>query len=528
MALLGSGKRILMVGGEGVTLYGPTARGVERETAISWEVPNFDQQLTEALTEQNQGSSILVLFDGADQTYRKEENIPKLVLFDRIRYIKRKLDMAFPSYPVRASIQIKPPNEPPYYLFAALPETERLDRIADDMLEAGVPIAGFGLLPAESVGLVTTLAGKVFQKEGKPSGWAVLVAQHETGGLRQVVVKNGNLALTRLTPTSEAGVQGPAWADEVMREFKATLTYISRFGYTPEEGLDVIVICGNIEKQFFNDKSLPVTNFQCLTTAEALTTIGARGISLGEVNFGDPLHAAWTARKRALAAPVEVPSIQHIMMPRRYARFVTVFFLLSLLGLCYFVFSGYADYNALQNDIVGRQTQKAVLQQDYDEESKIFDAYPVKPDTVKAALAVRELVGNSGVNIAPFLRTLHAALDPDMKLSHLELAHDATAVLKPSHAPGAQRSPYAPPERGILKISFGFNITSPIPLEQKVARAEKLLETLKVAFTGYNVRIISQFGNVSRMGKFEGETGAVATADPKDEAAEFEIEGAPQ
>jgi hypothetical protein len=223
-------KRVLVVGGEGVTLFGPTSRGIEREAALSWEVPNFDQQLEEALTEQNRSDPVLILFDGADQTYRKEENIPKLSVLDRSRFIQRKLEQTFPSYPVRASVQVKPPGERPFYLFAALPETDRLDSIAADMLEAGVQLSGFGLLPAESVGLVQALAAKVFN-EDRPSRWAVLISQHETGGLRQVVVKNGNLALTRITPTSEAGVHGPGWADEVMREFRGTLSYIARFGY---------------------------------------------------------------------------------------------------------------------------------------------------------------------------------------------------------------------------------------------------------------------------------------------------------
>src|SRR3954471_12504791 len=169
MAFGAARRRVLMVGGEGVTLFGPTARGIEREAALSWEVPDFDQQLVEALNEQNQGDPVLILFDGVDQTYRKEENIPKLSFFDRSRYIKRKLEQSFPNYPVRASVKVKPPGENPFYLFVALPETDRLDNIAADMLEAGVPVAGFGLLPAESVGLVATLAAKMFNKEEKQS-----------------------------------------------------------------------------------------------------------------------------------------------------------------------------------------------------------------------------------------------------------------------------------------------------------------------------------------------------------------------
>jgi hypothetical protein len=539
MAFFGAGKRVLLVGGEGVALFGPTARGVERETALSWEVPNFDQQLTEALTEQNSGNPVLILFDGADQTYRKEENIPKLVFFDRVRFVKRKLEMAFPSYPVRTSMLVKPAKkkgrdavqDQPFYLFVALPETDRLDKVSANILEAGVPIAGFGLLPAESVGLVAALSASVFKKEGKQSRWAVMIAQHETGGLRQVVVKDGNLALTRITPTSEAGVQGPAWVEEVMREFKATLTYIARFGYNAEEGLDVVVICGNIEKQFFNQKSLPVSNFQCLTTPEALTAIGSRGISLGENNFGDAIHAAWAARKRALAVPVTVPSIHRIMMPRLGARLGIIFLALSLLAGGGYVFSEWQDYVSLRGDVAHQRDQKSLKDSEYEQQSKVFDTLPIKPQDIKGALAVEKFVDSSGVNFTPMLNILRKVLDRDMKLDRLKFVHDAASAYTPS---GADARPAPPPvpgsgeDRGVVRVSFRFTLPASITLEQKVARTEGLVKSLEAAFPGYGARIVSQFGNVSRTGMFSGEVGKTEGGGGQgQDFAEIEMTGAP-
>lgn len=532
-ALFAPRRRVLMIGGEGVALFGPTVRGVEREAAISWEVPNFDQQLIEALTEQNRNDPVMVLFDGADQTYRKEENIPKLTFIDRGRYIKRKLDQAFPSYPVRASALIKPKDDSPFYLFVALPETDKLDRVSADMLEAGVPIAGFGLLPAESVGLVTALSARLASSTGRQSKWAVLIGQHETGGLRQVVVRNGNLALTRITPTSEAGVHGPAWADEVMREFRATLTYIARFGYTAEEGLDVIVICGNIEKQFFTDKSLPVTNFQCMTTSEALSAIGSRGISLGETNFGDALHAAWVGRKSRLSLPVNVPSLHKIMVPRMAARVASGLLALMLVGFCFLLFSEYNDYSSIKDDIAGRKRQQELLSQEYEQESKVFDALPVKPDLLRSILNVKTMVDNNSVNVAPILNVLRHNFDADMKLSRLTVTHDVGAGLsaKPVSGPAGQMPPLSPDEakdRGSITIHFKYTLPASIDLEHKVQRAEALVKTLQGAFPGYQVKIASQFGNMSATGKYSGETGrGDAPGAREEEAAEIEMKGPP-
>jgi len=523
-------KRVLIVGGEGVALFASSSRGIEREAVFSWEVPNFDRLLGDALTEQHRNDPVLILFDGTDQTYRKEENIPKLSGFDRKRFIKRKLEQSFPSYPVRTFMQFKPPGENPFYLFVALPETDRLDNIAADMLESGSQLDGFGLLPTESVGLAQTLAAKVFRNEDAPSRWSILISQHETGGLRQVITRNGAMALTRCTPTSEAGVHGPGWAEEVMREFKATLAYIARFGYTAEEGLDVMVICSSIEKQFFSDKSLPVTNFKCLTPAEALFAIGVKGISLGDSNFGDVLHAAWVAKKRSLFAQVVVPSLQRIMVPRKAARLVSGFLALALVGLGFFVFSQYSDYASIKQDVMESTRQKELLDQEYTQDMKAFDAYPVQPKVMRSMLAVKDKVEKNSINITPLLNVLHHSLsrDEDIKLTDLSFEHAATnlfdpkadaappPVQPPAAAPGQPPAPVVIDMRNKVAIRFVYSLPSSIDLEHKVLRAESLQKKLQQEFPGYNVTIVSQFGKVTRTGQFRGQTGETPSTNPAD------------
>ncbi len=522
MVGLKANRRVLLVGGEGVVLYGPASKGIDRETSISWEVPNFDQQLVEALGGKNQNKSVVVIFDGADQTYRKEENIPKLSPFDRPRFVKRKLEVAFPSYPIRASLAVQPPKlkgkaakgaqkELPSYLFVALPETDQLDRIGGAMFEAGVPVAGFGLLPLESTGLVNELSDKVFGGEGvKKSRWAVLIGQHETGGLRQVVIKDGNLALTRLTPTSEAGVSGTGWVEEVTREFKATLTYISRFGYSNDDGLDVIVVCGDVEKQFFDQKAIPVTNFRCINLTEALKYIGVRAFGREKDNFADALHAAWVGRKPTLKLAVRIPSIHRIMAPRLAARIASVLMVFTILGLIGVSGKIFQEYRDLQDDISQKEIQKQGLDRDYEAETKIFDNLPVKPAVVKATLAVKKTLEDNTASVRPLLHTLKNTVPSDVRFETFQIEHRASNNL---HIDGAM------PGQGLFKtsgndatkthgqvvINFGFTLPDSLTLEQKVARAEDLVKTLQDAFKGYDVSLKQQFENVNeKVGQFQG------------------------
>jgi hypothetical protein len=527
MAFFRLQKRVLLLGNEGICLFGPTfASGIGHETSIAWDSPDFNQKLVAALTAKNRGNPVLIIFDGADQAYRKEENIPKLSVFDRPRFIKRKLEQAFPSYPIRASFEVPAvqqkggPKAAPSYLFVAIPETDNIDKVSAALLEAGVPVAGFGLLPAESAGLVTALANKLFIRKGGKSRWAVLITQNETGGLRQVVVKDGRLALTRMTPTSEGGLQGEGWAEEVLREFKATLTYLARFGYTADEGLDVIIICGENEKRLLDQKQLPATNFQCLKVPEALQTIGASGKPSGEMNFGDMLHAAWASKKSSLAVPISVPSIYNVMMPRLVARMASVAMKISILLLIGLSVSSYISYAPIQQSIVEKQAQKVTLDGEYKKAAEALEALPVKPVVVRSALAVKQTLDDDSISLTPTLNLLHKALDSDIKLRELSFERVSASAAK-----GGKGT------RDNLKVIFRFTLLGNLPLEQKVARAEKIAATMKLAFTGYDVKISSQFGRLSRTGRFSGTAGESdkpnAAADSAENFAEIEMQGAP-
>lgn len=538
MGMFGLNRRVLLVGSEGVALFKARARGgVQREGAIAWEVPSFEQRLTDLLSQGKKSLPVMIIFDGADQTYRKEENIPKMSFFDRPRFVKRKLELAFPSYPIRASLEIDPRKNKkmrqsgalPSYLFVALPETDHLDTVSRAILESGASIAGFGLLPLESVSLAAELSTTLFGKEGAYSRWTVLMSQHETGGLRQVVVKDGNLALTRLTPVAEGGASGAGWVDDVMRELRATLTYISRFGYNPAEGLDVIVIGGDVEKQLFDIKDMPIANFACVSLTSALQAIDAKPSTQERTSFADALHAAWIGRKPSLVLPVSVPSIRDIMAPRLAARAVIAVLVATIIGASIYLFNDYQRYLSQKEEAANKQIRRESMQREYDQEAKVFDTLPMKPDVVARALNIKTTLVKNTFNPAPFLTKLRQALGSDVVLDHLRFQHTPDVVLQ-ENAAGAF-SPIGPNgvplDRGNVQINFRFTLPVAMPLEQKVQRAEAIQRDLAAAFAGYEVVILSQFGKVSPTGNFTGGVGSGAPPPAQDanDYAEFQIKG---
>lgn len=550
---LGGKKRVLMVGGEGVVLYSPSGKsGMEREASVAWDVPDFEEQLTESLS-RGGGKSLVILFDGADQTYRREENIPKLSPIDRPRFVKRKLELAFPSYPIRASMEVKPggakkkkgfglsgggSKAAPAYLFVALPETEQVDRVSAAIMEAGIGVAGFGLLPTESASLVSELSEKVFGGSGHRSRWALLVGQNETGGLRQVVVKDGNLALTRLTPASDAGTSGPGWVEDVIREFKATMTYISRFGYTPEDGLDVMIICGDIEKEFFSGQDMGVQNFKCLNPGEALKHIGVRSFGLEKSNFADAVHAAWVGKKRSLRLPVRVPSLHRIHAPRLAAAVGAIVLSLGVVGLLGMSGQAMLSYTSTKTEIANKENRKQLAQREYAKESEAFDELPMNPAVVRTAMEVKEMLEKNTVDLSSLLYRLDEALGGDIKLEDLSVTHTPSPAMtgqpgggnvRARFRKGAAAAPKPEEEKGKVKVTFSFSLPDRLPLEQKVIRSEQLQQSLTQKFPGYKVVILQPFSGISRDGTIKGGVGEVTANQrgSKKDIARFEIEGAP-
>lgn len=548
------GRRVLFIGDEGIAMFTNKGGKVLYECSIPWLVPNFEEQLHEALTSGDRRKSVLVLFDAVEQHYRKE-TLPNVGAMDKGKVLKRKLDLAFPSYPIRAAVPLEgefkrlkklkktQKGQQPAYLFAALPESENLERINRVLYETGVPIAGLALLPVESTGLVAELSKKLRPKEVPASRWAVLIGHHETGGIRQVVIKDGDLALTRLTPMAEGESVGQAWGEEIIREFKATLSYIARFGYNADDGLDVIVISGEEEKRVLNQASLPVTQLHCLTPHEAAKVLGARLGPKVKPQYADSLHAAWNGKKFKPDMPLRAPRMDKVKKPRLVARVASLVMLIGVLVLGGMVGNSYQIYMGLQDDIAAKENQRSALDREYKQEAAIFDELPVKPDVLRGSLAVRDLLNENEIHPKAAFARLKTVLQEEILLREMTYTHEPAETLKPAEDVGRGRAParrlgfgrganQADSKNGKIQITFSFGLPNSMTLEEKVLKTNEFHIKLRDAFPDHEVTLDKQFGGVSKEGSIQdvvGDTGGPGARTPggADDYAQFIIKGAP-
>ena len=257
---------VLMIGDEGtrlIRLRGRRIVGNEPLPKIADGRPEIVARLS-ALADHR----LVVLVDSVEQTYRREE-LPVASLFDHRRIIERRLDLAFPSTRLRRAVHLPDAQgkktAKQNYLFAALPENDELLAWLEILEHLDRSIEGIGLLPLEIAARASSLAGfahdfritsptvgaetadpkaKAIPKKARATScsWLLVVGCQSTGGIRQIVIHDGALALTRLAPSPPDDLPAPDLAEQIRRDIQSTLGYLSRLGYQRGSPLNVLLL----------------------------------------------------------------------------------------------------------------------------------------------------------------------------------------------------------------------------------------------------------------------------------------------
>ncbi|MCS5597698.1 MAG: hypothetical protein NZ828_10620 [Alphaproteobacteria bacterium] len=362
-------RTVLMMTDESLAIYNVRAGFVRLEGVVPWVDEQFIDKTLGVLSKKCSGS-VLLLNDMVEQHYRKEK-LPKVGALDRTGVIRRKLAVVFPNHPVRAALAMKSDKKQPgdYYLFTGVPVTQPFKLALESINKSYAQIFGYATLPVESAGMISELAQSLAKEtKRKKSKWVVFIGQHVNGGLRQIVTKDGELALTRITPIVDSDIDPGLWASEVSQEFTATMSYLSRFGYAQEDGLDVIVISNPEASQALEAMITVSCYLTVLTVAEAAKKIGVRIGAQDDMRLADPLHVAWAGRKAVLDLPLKSKDLDAIMQPRQIANGAMMLATVSFLAAIYFVSITGQKLYQVDADIKLAQEQRVQVENMYKRE----------------------------------------------------------------------------------------------------------------------------------------------------------------
>tara|TARA_B100000242_G_scaffold284081_1_gene246982 strand:- start:8508 stop:10112 length:1605 start_codon:yes stop_codon:yes gene_type:complete len=425
--MLGSAKTILMIGDEALSIYSSGFKGLELVETVPWNAENFEENAAKIIAKDCSGRPVTVLNDMVEQHYRKER-VPKVNAMDRKNVVKRKLNVAFPNYPVRAAFPLKEKipktDKAPaanVYIFAAAPQSEQYIKTMEAAKRSLAPISGYALLPVEAANMVKVLSGKLTPRSRPKSKWAVFIGQHINGGLRQVVIKDGELALTRMTPVVDSDADPDLWAHEVHQEFQATLSYMARFGFVADDGLDIIAVSNPAAGDILGGIIDVTAHVYTMTASEVAKKLGLSISSYADQRYADILHAAWSAKKPKLQLPMQAKELDSISKPRQVATLLSIGLIGGFAYLAYESFTTFDTLMQTNESISDARNRTARLNKEYQIEVEKKEALGFDVRMVQSSIAVQDRLDADNIDVLNVLKGIGQGLGRDLRLDTVDV-----------------------------------------------------------------------------------------------------------
>ncbi len=431
LSLLTPSRIALMITDDGLGIFMTGGRGVRLVEIVPWNAGDFVSHVSDIIAKDLGGKPIVIVNDMVEQHYRKEK-IPRVSVMDKQNVIKRKLMVAFPNYPVQAALPLKEKvvktstaSAGSIFLFAAVPASEAFNLTMEAARRSLAPIAGFCLLPVESSDMIQKLASASFGKSYQKTSWTVFIGQHHSGGLRQIVVRNGNLALTRMTPIADSEQDPDGWAGDVHQEFQATISYLSRFGFNSDDELNVILAAddGLAEKV---SKLVDVDcQFKSMSVEDMVKSVGGSVSSDGYGGYADFLHLGWIAKKSRFILPMRAKQIDGVSKPRQIALLATVLLILGSAFQGYQLLDIYQKIMQFDDEIETITHRKSQLDLQYQKEIERKKELGFDIQLIQSALAIHGDFEKGKVNSLPLVYNIGLALGRDMRIDRIEVEKPA-------------------------------------------------------------------------------------------------------
>jgi hypothetical protein len=422
---------VLNIGDDNVVL----TRIVDGKVANAWlaspDPALAHEELGEALAEDPK-CKISVLIDTLDQTFREEE-IPKVGILDRRKVLGRHVNMAFPGANLRgARLVDTTANKTLLYQFSAIPMEGRLLGWVEFVDSLSNDRGGYFAIAAENVDIIGALAPKDAPPVENGNHWRHLIGVNATGGLRQIIEKNGRLCLTRLTQAPPPETPPDEFADMISRDFKATITYIRRLGYTVGDALDLVILTSQDNKAPLDALNWEgARSVSIYTPAEAAASLNLGSIGREDQAFCDVLHAAYFSSKPKTVMPLSrAATIGDIKDDLRELAFLVAPYAAGLLVALLVGWTGWTGYDLYTNSTENTQleAQLAQLQRALTAEDAALHNLPHQADLMRNVIGVNDAMEEGHIDLSPVLHNIADALESDAVVLSLKFTSAAAAA----------------------------------------------------------------------------------------------------
>lgn len=540
VSLFSPSRTVLMIADEGLYIYAASSRGTKLVEVVDWEQVAFADKVADILVKDCGSKPIVILNDMVEQHYRKER-VPKVGIMDKANLVKRKLKVAFPNYPVRAALELQEKLKGPaaagkpgsIFIFAALPSTDSYTKTLAAATKSLCSISGFGLLPVESADLVKTVSASLTPRGKKKAVWAMMMGQHKNGGLRQIVTKNGELALTRMTPISDSDANPDDWAREVYQEFKATMSYLTRFGFSADDGLDVIAVSNPEAGQALGEMIDVTCNFHPLGVEQVARHAGLAIGPQENQRYADPLHVGWVAKKPRLTLPMKAPEIESVAGPRQMAMVGTFILFAAVAFQGYQLMGSFQAMQTVSVDLSDTQEKLARLTAEYEAEVAKKEALGFDVKLVQATVELHDNLEKNKLRYLNLVEALGRGLGRDLRMDQLDIKALARTGAAPAPVDdmgfvggGGNDASAAPQGNPAYTISFQMTFPSTTDIDRGNKEVADLRERLGVLLPGHTVTVEKFLKDYEFVDELVVETGEAKKKDlSQDFVASIKVEG---
>lgn len=328
---------IFMLGDEGGILIFMRGRTVIKRLFAADTDPDNIQPFREVLAASPK-APVYALVDMMDQSYMKQ-TLPPVTKFSVNKLIKRRLERDFGpeditgAFPIgRESTGRKDWN----FMLVSLAGTPQLMQWVDFILSFPNPFEGLYLAPIEASAMILDLTKRHFGKDARP--WQLMVCHHKVGGFRQVILKDGRLAFTRLAQAA-SNSSAEVIAGSIEQEVSNTIEYLKRLSYSEDQGIEVFMVLSAEIKRHIDHNKIKSTNTVILTPFEAAELLGLTGAALPEDHYADIVVSAYFGQLRKKILPLHNRISGQLAQFRQKGKF-------ALMGAaaCAVLFGGYTLY----------------------------------------------------------------------------------------------------------------------------------------------------------------------------------------
>jgi hypothetical protein len=442
---MAKGEFVLSIGDDNVVLTRLVDKKVENAWLGSPDPAMAQEELGEALASDPKGR-ISVLIDTLDQSF-KEEEMPRVGILDRRKVVARHINMAFPGANLRGARLVSEDKKTLIYEFASVPLDGRIPGWLDFVQSLPNEKGAIHAIAPENADIIRGLAPQDAPAEEGRNHWRHLIGVNATGGLRQIIEKNGRLCLTRLTQAPPPETPPHEFADMIIGDFKATITYIRRLGYQVGEPLDLVVLTTVENKAVLQEKDWDgARSVSVYTPYEAGMMLNLGSLGREDQAFADVLHAAWFASKRKSVLPLSrSAALGDVKDDLRDIGFLVAPYAAGVLAASLIGWSGWTFYNfhlaSTANE--GLSAQLRQFKSSLDQEKAALAAMPYDVGRVRNVIDVASTLDSGKIDMVPILAKVGAALGTDANVMSMTFTAGGPRASAGRGAPSTPTTAYA-------------------------------------------------------------------------------------